>query len=284
MSAEQPGNRVPYLPLMASFSAAKARSTADTAAWIADPNAWAKELGEAFAASIEALEAHYASKARRDVSMHGDASAPGTEPAVSSEKTARSRRIANALWSAGGLDVPGDGDRSTSFLGFELSPLRTQNGAELSEVDGVPLPSSGANRKAGNSIRIDLLGLARDGLPVVQELKVDEDSDPPVALVQLLLYAATLAPLEQFLRLRTLYPQLVEQTAPVSLRLQLLVAGRVRPERSERRPLWAAAPGLIAALLKRDEIRRHVRSIDGLRLTEPIAGGPATAEPLRWAD
>jgi hypothetical protein len=221
--------------------------------------------------------------------MNGKASAPGTEPAVRSEKTAASRRIARAAFGfdgRGGIDVADAPELSTDYVGFELSPLRTPDGARFVRTTGTAGPPGGSPR-AGNAVRIDLLGrlTSDESVTVVQEVKVGGDSDPPIALLQALAYTAALCPSQQYARLRHHYHALPLAPEP-RFEIQIIVAGKIPSARSKRRALWSVMPDLITRLMTRSEISDRILRISGIRLDDDWEHreGRLSATTIDWTD
>jgi len=290
MSSE---NEIPYFALLAAFAAAKKMNTGQLLKHVVSdaekPKAtqgFVDTLADGFGLGVRQLQSQYAHRSRAGVAVNGKASRPGAPPFVRPTRTATSRKIAKAAFGSdgtGGIDVREDAELSTSYLGFELSPLRTPGGAHFVRAEGTEFPSTVLPR-AGNAVRIDMLGLSSEGTPVVQEVKVAGDSDPPIALLQALAYTATLCPRAQYERLRRHYAGLPDVEVP-KFDIQIVVAGAIPSARSTRRPLWHVMPDLIERVSGHPDIARHIGRISGIRLDEdwPQRKGRIRATPIDWS-
>jgi hypothetical protein len=285
-------NAVPYYALLARFAAAKAMKTEERLRYVLEGGSplraserFVDDLAGDFALSVRQLETQYASGDRVGQAVNGEASLPGRAPAVHRPRTAVSRKIARAVFGKdgeGGIDVLDDAELSTDYVGFELSPLRTSGGAHFVPAEQTAFPENKLPR-AGNSVRVDLLSRTKDGFPVVQEVKVAADSDPPVALLQALAYTAALCPPMQYERVRNHYPTLMPSAAP-KFDVQLIIAGTIPSPRSTRRPLWHVMPDLIRRLTARNEISGRIGTISGVRLSPewPEQRGRISATRIDW--
>jgi methylmalonyl-CoA mutase cobalamin-binding subunit len=279
---------IPYYALLASYAEAKAMNTAQRLRHVVRDIAthevsqsFVDGLANDFALSVLQLGEHYAGEDRIGDALNGKDSGPGKCPSLRATHPATSRKVAHAAFEHGGIEVPSDPALTTQYLGFELSPLRSPGGARFVAAAGTALPP-GMPRRAGNAVRIDLVGRTTAGTPVVQEVKVAGDSDPPIALLQALAYTAALCPGPQYARLRAHYPDVPDVATP-RFDIQIVVAGKIPSARSTRRPLWHVMPDLIARLSARDEIAAHVGRISGVRVDPAWREGEITATPVNWA-
>lgn len=141
----------------------------------------------------------------------------------------------------------------------------------------VPERATG-NRKRGR--RIDWLAMnAHDRLPILAEIKVREDKNPFYALIQLLLYAATLSTGSQQARLRRHFPALKElperpreddRTAPARFDLYIVLVEcpeQLRPllELARTAAQKQVAEPLVASKVRRIACLRTNLTPSGLR-------------------
>lgn len=141
-----------------------------------------------------------------------------------------------------------DGEKSDLiYKERELSPYRTTGGQFV----------GGASAKSSGAGGIDIV-LARGCVPVLAEVKSRRDTNPMVALIQLLTYAAEMAPSNQRERLRKHYK--VDAVEPMELLLVL-------QSRGEEDHFLEFTNQLASRLARKEGVGRHIGRIRAIKTT-----------------
>lgn len=190
---------------------------------------------------------------------------------LSAERIGSTHDVAAVLWAPRRWDVVDHPELAFYYVTREVTPGSVDAG-------------DGRREQQAQKVSSDLLLVnANDGdnTPIVAEVKVRNDQNALLALVQALASAAQLSPPHQLARLRGVYPDLFGETAPECL--DVYVIAHDPPPRGVRPQLHERAVKLAGELTASGELSEWIRRIaflrseyardDGLRLRADSVSG-----------
>lgn len=289
---------VPRFPLIDTYLRVNQLPTAERWDWarnqVADGCA---DLAEAFVSSVQELESYDSNEPFRNAPRAAGEGHPAS----------KANRIAFQIAEAGGVAIQGEPALGGEYVDYEVSSLRTTGKAQWSK-GGAPMPPD-TKPQPGKPVIIDLLLRGREGQPVVTEVKFGGDKDPVAALVQGLVYAATLSTPQQRRRLAAQLPHPRSRGAGTHcvrfaaggelVDIALLMARPSPPSATSikgsgifKADLWWLMPDLIEGVMSHAEIRRHVGAIYGLSVAVDeaanieghVPGTPTQAAEVDWCN